>query len=56
VTVTGITGATAIAAGGYHSCVLLAETTLKCWGRGSSYQLGNGSSADSNTPVSVIGL
>lgn len=33
---------TAISAGGQHSCVLLADASLKCWGRGRSGQLGLG--------------
>ncbi|MEO1055868.1 MAG: hypothetical protein AAFY28_03045 [Actinomycetota bacterium] len=38
--------AVAIAAGGDHTCALLNDTTLRCWGRGSNGQLGSGSSDD----------
>jgi alpha-tubulin suppressor-like RCC1 family protein len=56
VTVSGVAGVTAIAAGFYHSCALLADATVKCWGYNIYGGLGNGTSIDSNTPVSVIGL
>ena len=40
VEVPGITSATAIALGTYHSCALLAEGKVKCWGSNSEGQLG----------------
>ena len=45
----------AISAGYYHTCGIL-QGAAQCWGQGASYQLGNGSSADSNVPVQVSGL
>ena len=51
VTVTGITGATQISAGGNHSCALLADTTIKCWGNN-----GYGTNIDSNALVTVTGI
>jgi alpha-tubulin suppressor-like RCC1 family protein len=56
VAVTGITGAVAIAAGGSHSCVLLGDRTVKCWGRGTEGQLGRNSLVSSKVPVAVSGL
>jgi alpha-tubulin suppressor-like RCC1 family protein len=49
-------GATQISAGDRHSCARLATGTLKCWGENTLAQLGNGSTADRPTPVSVDGL
>ncbi len=48
--------ATAIAAGGDHSCALLDNGTVRCWGRGDSGQLGYGNTdwiGDNETPGSV---
>lgn len=60
VQVSGITTATAVAAGGNssigHSCALLDSGTVQCWGVNSSGQLGNGTTNGSATPVPVIGL
>jgi len=58
VDVSGITTAASIAAGGSHSCALLTDGTVKCWGRDDKGQLGNGdeTTADSATPVTVTGI
>jgi uncharacterized repeat protein (TIGR01451 family) len=37
--------ATAVAAGGFHTCVLLDNATMKCWGAGGAGALGQGSNA-----------
>ncbi len=56
VTVSGITsGATAVAAGGYHTCAIVSGG-VQCWGDGQSGQLGDASLADSYVPVAAIGL
>lgn len=49
-------GVKAIAAGGEHSCALLTSGGVKCWGSGSSGQLGNGSTMYWMSPTDVSGL
>ena len=57
VQVTGLSsGVQAVVAGNRHTCALLGDATVRCWGKGESGQLGNGASADSATPVAVSGL
>lgn len=56
VTVTGITDATAIAAGDSSACALLPGGAVWCWGRNESGQLGDGTTTDSPVPVEVHGL
>ena len=50
---TGITGATAISAGSYHACAIVAGPAAACWGYNANAQLGNGTNTDSSTPVAV---
>jgi alpha-tubulin suppressor-like RCC1 family protein len=57
VSVTDVTGdATALSLGKTFTCVTFANGTVKCWGKGSSGELGNDSTADSVSPVAVYGL
>ena len=48
--------ATALAAGLNHTCAILGDRTVKCWGDGAQGQLGNGSTVTSTQPVAVSGL
>jgi len=48
--------ATSLTAGYGHTCVLISAGTVRCWGRNLYGELGNGTSTDSTTPVTVIGL
>ncbi len=61
VPVPGLSNVTAVAAGGEiphagHSCALLTDKTVWCWGANQSLQLGDGSITKSTTPVPVRSL
>src|SRR2546428_1957591 len=56
VAVSGITGAASITTGAYHTCVLLGDGTVRCWGRNGQGQLGDGTLTNSATPVPVAGI
>ena len=53
VKVQGIDDATAISAGGDHSCALHQTGTISCWGSNWSGPLGDGTRDDSSVPVKV---
>jgi alpha-tubulin suppressor-like RCC1 family protein/subtilisin family serine protease len=56
VRVVNVPGAVAIAAGHYHGAALLADSTLRLWGRNSSGALGDGTSFARAVPVEVSGI
>ena len=46
-------GALSISSGSYHSCAIMLDKSLMCWGDNWNGQLGDGTNADSSSPVSV---
>ena len=49
----GITSAVQLAAGSGHTCALLADRTVRCWGFNNLGQLGDGTATNRLTPVTV---
>jgi prepilin-type N-terminal cleavage/methylation domain-containing protein len=57
VQVSGITTASEVfMAHGWHACARLSDGTARCWGWNGMGQLGNGTTTNSSTPVTVSGL
>jgi alpha-tubulin suppressor-like RCC1 family protein len=57
VAVAGLGGVTALTHfHGSHVCALLADKSARCWGFNGRGQLGDGSTANSSTPVAVQGM
>lgn len=51
-----LAGVVEIAAGADHTCALLGDGTIRCWGSNVYGQLGDGSTQDSPIPVVVTGI
>lgn len=57
VDVTGLTtGVFSVSTGGQHTCAVLSDRSMKCWGYNQFGQLGDGTTTTRNSPVSVLGL
>jgi alpha-tubulin suppressor-like RCC1 family protein len=54
--VSGFASAVAIAAGRVHTCALLANGSVRCWGGNADGGVGDGSTTDRPTPVAVGGI
>ncbi len=48
-------GVASVVTGGLHSCAVLSNGSVQCWGLGTSGQLGNGTLVTSRVPVLVSG-
>ena len=51
VVVAGLSGVDDLAAGGLHTCAVLSDHTVKCWGSNANVELGDGTTNDANAPV-----
>lgn len=49
-------GVVDVATAGYFSCALTTAGAVKCWGKNNSSQLGDGTTINQSTPVTVSGL
>jgi alpha-tubulin suppressor-like RCC1 family protein len=56
VRVSGVAGAVGVTAGWWHhSCAILADGSVKCWGENTWGQLGNGTTTSASSPVNMHG-
>lgn len=56
VAATGVQNAVEVGAGDAHSCALIDDGTILCWGVNNQGQLGNGTNTTSAMPVQVTGI
>jgi alpha-tubulin suppressor-like RCC1 family protein len=52
----GISNSLALDVGGFHSCAVLSDGTVKCWGENYYGQLGDGTNNNSLEPKLVSGI
>ena len=52
----GISSAQSLSAGDSHTCALMENGTVRCWGKGQGGRLGNGQTSDQKTSVQVTGI
>lgn len=45
-----------VSVGGFHTCALQPDTTLRCWGENLYGKLGDGTTTNSSSPVAVSGI
>ena len=55
-TVVGISNAVQVVAGYSHTCALLSDSTMKCWGNNTLQKLGDGTTTTRDSPVAVTVL
>jgi alpha-tubulin suppressor-like RCC1 family protein len=56
-TVVDLTDVSAVSAGGAHTCALLSDGTIYCWGENANKQIGNeDTSLDFTEPQSITGI
>ena len=55
-TTSPLSGVTAIAAGGLHTCALMSDRSVKCWGSNLEGQLGDGTIISKSYPAKVSGI
>lgn len=54
--VKGLDNVVSLSLGYFHSCAVLRDTTVRCWGNNAAGQLGDGNTKNTNVPVEVTGL
>jgi alpha-tubulin suppressor-like RCC1 family protein len=56
VAVLNLKGAVAVAAGVYHTCALMGDGVVQCWGFNQDGELGDGTLVSRGTPAPVYGI